>query len=333
MKEFGDDIASVLKDLEDILSPPLEVTMPVDETIVLPEGTVMFSTLFGWAPSFPDFPVSVYNESDTPELDPHWVWPKTSTEEAVWAMQNRMPVRLVGMPGGGKTEFARNVAAITGRAFCRTNFHGEVFLEDVIGKTELIGGETVFVKGNIINYLQRPSVVLLDEVSAAKPSVYMGFLQEFLEKFRIKLQATGEVIHSHEGMWCIGADNALGLGDNRSKFPTRNVQDISTLNRWPVTLHINYMDEGVMASIIKANVPALHSGQAHKLARFASLCQSAFMAGELPLTFSLRQAIPIARMAVSFKDMPRAIQVNFLNAFADTQHKAAIEGFMRSIWF
>jgi len=81
------------------------------------------------------------------------------------------------------------------------------------------------------------------------------------------------------------------------------------------------------------NVPELHTGQATKLARFAGLCQTAFMQGELPLTFSLRQAIPIARMAVGWRDMPRAIQINFINAFADVQHKAAIEGFMRSVWF
>lgn len=331
MKELGDDIASVLKDLEDMFNPSLltEESMP---DIDIPDGTIMFSTLFGWMPSIPDFPVSVFSESDAPELDPFWIWPRAETEVAVWALQTGMPVRAIGMPGGGKTEFARNLAAITGRAYCRINFHGEVFLEDIVGKTDLVGGETRFTYGDFPKYVQRPSIMLLDEVTAAKPGLYMGLLQAFLEKKVTKIQATGEVIPPHPGLWVMGADNALGLGDNRGKFPTRNVQDISTLNRWPVTVHINYMDADAMQGLIHAHVPELHKGQCAKLAKFAALCQNAFMQGEIPLTFSLRQAIPIAKMAVAFRDMNRAIQVNYLNSLSDSQHKAAVEGFVKAIW-
>lgn len=331
MRELGDDIASVLKDLEDMFNPAL-LTEEITVETSAPEGAVMFSELFGWTPSIPDFAVSVYTESDSPELDPHWIWPRDETEVAVWALQNGMPVRAIGMPGGGKTEFARNLAAITGRAYCRINFHGEVFLEDIVGKTDLVGGETKFTYGDFPKYVQRPSIVLLDEVTAAKPGLYMGLLQAFLEKKVTKIQATGEVIPPHPGLWVMGADNALGLGDNRGKFPTRNVQDISTLNRWPVTVHINYMSAEEMEKLIKAHVPELHAGQCSKLARFAVLCQTAFMNGEIPLTFSLRQAIPIAKMAVAFRDMNRAIHVNYLNSFSDAQHKAALEGFMKTLW-
>jgi MoxR-like ATPase len=330
MKEYADDITSVLAELEGIINPALLESE--EASVEIPDGCRMFSDIFGWTPSIPDFPVHVYSEKDAPALDPYWIWPRADTEAAVWAMENRMPVRLVGMPGGGKSEFARNVAAITGRALCRLNFHGEVFVEDILGKTELVNGETKFVPGEVVSYIQRPSVVLCDEVSAAKPSAYMGFLQPFLERFNLKLQATGETIASHPGMWVMGADNALGLGDNRSKFPTRNVQDISTLNRWPVTIHVNYMDEDTLAGLIKSHVPELHTGQCTKLAKLATMCQTAFMQGEIPLTFSLRQAIPIAKMAVAFRDMQRAIQINFLNSLSDSQHKAAIEGFMRAIW-
>lgn len=332
MKELGDDIAGVLKDLEEMFNPALleETVAAADEP--LPEGKRMFSSLFGWAPTIPDFPVSVYTESDAPELDPFWIWPKHETEVAVWALENNMPVRAVGMPGGGKSELARNLAAITGRAFCRINFHGEVFLEDIIGKTDLIAGETRFTYGDVPKYVQRPCLMLLDEVSAAKPGLYMGFLQRFLEAKVTKIQATGEEIPPHAGLWVMGADNALGLGDNRGKFPTRNVQDISTLNRWPVTVHVNYMDTEQMTNLIKWHVPELHIGQCGKLARFGALCQTAFMQGDIPLTFSLRQAIPIAKMAVAFMDMRKAIQVNYLNSFADAAHKAAIEGFVNTLW-
>lgn len=332
MRELGDDIAGVLKDLEDLFNPALleEATDCREDT--LPDGTRMFSDVFGWIPSIPDFPVSIYEEEDAPDLDPHWVWPKPETEVAVWALQCGMPVRAIGMPGGGKTEFARNLAAITGRAFCRINFHGEVFLEDIVGKTDLIGGETRFTYGDFPKYVQRPSIMLLDEVTAAKPGLYMGLLQAFLEKKVTKIQATGETIPPHAGLWVMGADNALGLGDNRGKFPTRNVQDISTLNRWPVTVHINYMDTDTMSNLIKAHVPELHTGQCTKLARFGALCQTAFMQGEIPLTFSLRQAIPIAKMAVAFRNMELAIRVNYLNSFSDTQHTSAIEGFMKTLW-
>lgn len=324
--------ASVTDELEELLFGKDEPTK-APAAVTCGEHQEMFSTLWGWVPAFGDFPVDTWEHmnSDIPEKNEFYVWPQEVTEAAVWAIQQGMIPRLVGLPGTGKTDWVVNFAAMTGRSLCRINFNSNLLLDDLIGKVDLVAGETKFTYGDAPLYAAKASVMLLDEVSRASANLSMAFLQRFLEKKEIKIQMTGEVIKPHAGLAVVVADNTAGVGDNSDMFPTANIQDVSTLNRFPITLKVDYLTKQQTADLIQRMVPELAARQATKLAEFTALCQTAFAAREITLPFSARQYIPIAKMAVAFRDMKRAIQYNFINSL-DEKDASAVTGFVNSVW-
>lgn len=331
-KIMAEASASVTDELEELLFGKDEPAKAPDP-IVCQEGQKMFSDIWGWTPAFGDFPVSVWfhENDDIPELNPFYIWPKDVTEAAVWAIEQGFNPRLVGLPGTGKTDWAVNYAALTGRTLCRINFNSNLLLDDLIGKVDLVKGETKFTYGDAPLYAQRASVMLLDEVSRASANLSMAFLQRFFEKKEIKIQMTGEVIKPHPGLAVVVADNTAGVGDNSDMFPTANIQDVSTLNRFPITLKVDYLAKAQISEHILRMVPQLAARQATKIAEFTALCQTAFAAREISLPFSARQYIPIARMAVAFKDIKKAIQYNFINAL-DEKDASTVTGFVNSVW-
>ena len=331
-KIMAEASASVTDELEELLFGKDEPTK-APAAVTCGEHQEMFSTLWGWVPAFGDFPVDTWEHmnSDIPEKNEFYVWPQEVTEAAVWAIQQGMIPRLVGLPGTGKTDWVVNFAAMTGRSLCRINFNSNLLLDDLIGKVDLVAGETKFTYGDAPLYAAKASVMLLDEVSRASANLSMAFLQRFLEKKEIKIQMTGEVIKPHAGLAVVVADNTAGVGDNSDMFPTANIQDVSTLNRFPITLKVDYLTKQQTADLIQRMVPELAARQATKLAEFTALCQTAFAAREITLPFSARQYIPIAKMAVAFLDMKRAIQYNFINSL-DEKDASAVTGFVNSVW-
>ncbi len=335
---YADEVLATLAELEESFSekimddgsdPKSEVQSKADP---LPPGKDWFSNRFGWTPAFGDFPISVYG--DARPIDPNWSWEglQEVAEDAMVGIENGQNIRFIGWPGTGKTVMAEIVACLTGRGFQRIIFENDLPLEVLVGCPEFREGQTGFKEGIGITALRSPNVICLDEVSAAGPNTYLGFLQPLLEAGRkILVKETGEMVHAHPGVVLWGADNSLGLGDNQDKFPTRNVQDISTLNRWNLTLKVDYMPPEVLAGILKHKYPKLHKNTARKIADFAALAQQGFKDGTIPLTFSPRQAFTLVEHAMRVGSIERAIRACFTNTLEPKDQEIVI-AWMRTVW-
>lgn len=330
MKELGDELNSVIEAIEelycdDLVKPEAAIIEPT------PEGCTLMQDLVGWAAPFGNLPIKVFDDPAAPELDPHWVWQRDQFEEFAVAVKRGENIRLVGPPGTGKTDFAKNFAALTRRKLFVYPINGQLELADLLGAKELRDGETRFEHGGIIDAISGPNVILFDEPSRGSPALYLGLFQNILDKRKIIINETGETFHCHPDCVIIGADNSLGIGDNMEKYPTANVQDTSTINRWQTTLEVGYLPQDQFAGLILSHQPKLAANQAQKLAKFAALCQDAYINGEIPLTFSARQGIPIAHKAIEFNDMRRAIKVTYTNSL-DNESRTAVNAMITSIW-
>ena len=77
------------------------------------------------------------------------------------------PTFITGLSGNGKTFSVEQACAQLGRELIRVNITVETDEDDLIGGFRLVGGETVWHNGPVIEALQRGAVLLLDEIDLA----------------------------------------------------------------------------------------------------------------------------------------------------------------------
>jgi midasin (ATPase involved in ribosome maturation) len=330
---YADTVLDTLAALHESMAEKILEEPSKDPVRVAPENNqVMFSDRFPWEPKFGDFPITIYGPQRP--IDPHFCFDdiREDVEDAMVSIENGHNLRLVGWPGTGKTVLGEIIACLTGRKYKRFVCENDIPLDVLIGTPALKDGQTYFKEGIGIEVLREPTLVCLDEVSALGTNTYMGYLQGLLESGRsVLIKDTGETVIAHPGCVFFGADNSLGLGDHQDKFPTRNIQDISTLNRWNETIRVDYMSEPTMAKMLKNKYPKIHKDTAAKIALFAAKCQDSFKRGDIPLVFSPRQAFSMIEHAMRVGSIERALRVTFMNSL-DEKSQEIVAGFMRSIW-
>ncbi len=334
--ELVSEIVSGIDELEELTMPKKSEAPEIPVVLMkatLPEGCKWFSEVFGWEPK-KDFPVTIFSGYEhVPEFDPLYKFPRQVTEMLVRNMEMGQAGAMTGMPGTGKTKWAENVAALTGRPFLRIHYNMNLEPEHILGKTGLKKGETKFVEGDLPKFIRMPAIILHDEWTRACAGIGLAIFQSHLEDGSVKLEDSdlGEKrVHAHPNLCIFMADNTLGLGDNLDKFASANVQDTSTINRIGVTARFEYLSEADQTDLVQKYAPSMTKAQANKLAKFAILCQSAYEKGDVPLVFSMRNLQVVSKLAEDTGDIKEAIQYNFLNAL-DKTSAATVAGFMKTV--
>ena len=305
----------------------------------------MFSKLLGFKPTLgPDFPVptffhkkSEWWSKDVPELNEFYIWPKTQTEQYLRAIVGGDKAQLVGAPGTGKTDLVRNVAALTGRPFFRFNFNIDTASQDVFGEVRIQVeegvGVTKYKEADIPKVWRGPYLLLLDEWSRMPSGIALIF-QRALESndgcLYLPEKEGDNIIPPHKDLVITSADNAKGLGDMMDKYTSTNVQDISTLDRFEMTIEFDYLPYEQEVELLKKWEPTLPPALASEIIRFAELVRTAFSKGELSLTLSPRGLKPISKYTMTFRNPIPAIRYCFFNKLADEHERAAVSKFCQT---
>ena len=102
------------------------------------------------------------------------------------------PTFITGLSGNGKTLTVEQACSQLGRELIRVNITVETDEDDLIGGFRLVGGETVWHNGPVIEALQRGAVLLLDEIDLASNKILC--LQSILEGKGVFLKKIGKWI-------------------------------------------------------------------------------------------------------------------------------------------
>lgn len=299
---------------------------------LLPKGaptyseTQSFSELFGWVPEDGDFEVPVYSGySNVPEVIPEYIFQHAETEAFVRSIVSGLNTRLVGHAGGGKTSLPEQVAARTGRPCYIQSFNEFLEPPEVVGDVRLIGGETKFLEGPLTQAIKEPCIVVFDEYTRATAAMTMA-LQRFPEKRELFLAGNmgGDVtVKAHPEMALVVADNTRGLGDDIDKYVSANVQDVSTLNRWHVTIEIPYPSRQIERDFILKVQPDFPEKVADTLSKISQEFHKGFITGEFSLPFSMRNLRAVAFLAMQYRSLEKALDLNYLAALEESERGAA----------
>ena len=111
----------------------------------LRDGEVLFSKVF-WKPEhIPDIPVRMYQITDwdeaaqimIPDSNPHWQWPKKTTELFAMAVYFNDTTLLHGLQGTGKSDLCREWCATTVMPMWRMSCHEETRETHFVGSPSL----------------------------------------------------------------------------------------------------------------------------------------------------------------------------------------------------
>jgi cobaltochelatase CobS len=244
--------------------------------------------------------VDIYNDAESPEADDSYIWPVDVLRWALIAQDaanSDVPfiqpnVWFAGDRGTGKTQFAQQFAARTGRGFVRINFDRHLERLDFIGSKGLENGQTVWQDGTFLKAFKRTGcVILLDEFGFANPA-NVANLQALLEP-NAAVTYDGFTHRRAKGVVVFAADNSTGNRDDSGRFKGVQEQNSALLDRFGATVRFSFLPPSVESGLIQRRTgcaPEL----ADSIVRVLSVARAETEKGEIIDAPSLRQAFALA---------------------------------------
>ena len=230
------------------------------------------------------------------------------------------PTFITGLSGNGKTFSVEQACAQLDRELIRVNITVETDEDDLIGGFRLVGGNTVWHNGPVIEALRRGAILLLDEIDLASNKILC--LQSILEGKGIFLKKTGEYITPTEGFNVFATANTKGKGSEDGRFIGTNVLNEAFLERFPVTFEQEYpvaaTEQKILGKICK------DVEFCKRLSDWADIIRKTFYDGGIEEIISTRRLVHIVKAYSIFGDKAKAIQV-CVNRFDDETKQAFLE--------
>lgn len=275
-----------------------------------------------------------FTEKDgVPSLDPHYVFQPDPTRDFLLGITAGARIYLVGPTGSGKTTLPEQVAARTGRPFTRIQFHADMERMELTGTWAMVGGEMRFLYSALVLALQKPSMIVFDEFDSGNPGV-TAIANAVLEgKPLVIPEKGGERIWPHENCIIVGTGNTKGMGDDTGLYQSTSNQSYATMNRFGMTIPIDYMPSDHEVSLLKRlysqGPQAMPDTEIVNMVKVAGLIRDAFEGGKIEVVISTRQVIAWGKWASMTASPGRAFKLAFLNATKATDAAVCASLFQR----
>jgi len=260
---------------------------------------------------------------ETPQIDPHYVFPDEDTKMILLGLELRDRILLTGMTGTGKTSILEQIAARLNYNVIKINFDGAITRQDLIGEwvvkpgTQGSGSIMEFQYGILPHAFQMPgTIIILDEwdtISGECSFVLQRPLQKDDGKLLI-LENGGELIPLHPQNTIIATANTCGMGDDTGLHTQgTKVQNYAQLNRFSMTVKMQYLKAEDEVKMIQKRFPDLKSMECEVFVKAINLIREAYVSGQISAPLSSRDLINWVEKFVLLGDPMRAATYCFLN--------------------
>jgi cobaltochelatase CobS len=255
---------------------------------------------------------------DTPKVNDRYLWPHPQTETALSQLARGRNVMLYGPAGTGKTEWAQQLAARTGRPFALISCDTGTDASTLVGMTvpDASGGVT-WQDGQLTRAIQTPGcVVCLDEPSVARPGA-LFVMQNVLANRMLFIAETGRRVCVAPGVLFLTTDNTNGTGGGARKgYTDTNRLNAAFLDRFGVRVRVDYLPADREADVICAYTgctPEL----ANLLVSAATVTRAAADNQQLSHGIGLRRLLAWSELLQDGIDAEYAFQSAVLNCAAE----------------
>jgi cobaltochelatase CobS len=304
----------------------------------LPDRTVSVREVFGIDSEMQVPAFSAPNEH-VPELDPVYLFDRTTTLAILAGFAFNRRVMITGYHGTGKSTHVEQIAARLNWPCVRVNLDSHVSRIDLVGKDAIVLREgkqvTEFRDGILPWALQNNVALCFDEYDAGRPDV-MFVIQRVLEvSGRLTLLDQNRVIKPHPAFRLFATANTIGLGDTSGLYHGTQQINQGQMDRWSIVATLNYLPHDKEVDIVVAKVKSFQKSKdgidtIGKMVRVADLTRNAFMGGDLSTVMSPRTVITWAENAEIFGDIGFAFRLTFLNKCDELERPLVAEFYQRS---
>jgi cobaltochelatase CobS len=159
-----------------------------------------------------------------------------------------------GPAGTGKTEFAQQLAAKTGRPFALISCDNGTDAATLVGMTVPdVGGGVTWQDGQLTRAIKTAGcVVCIDEPSLARPGA-LFVMQNVLANRMLFIAETGARVCVAPGVVFIATDNTNGTGGgSRRGYTDTNRLNAAFLDRFGVIVKFDYLDPKKEAALVSS---------------------------------------------------------------------------------
>lgn len=237
-------------------------------------------------------------------------------------------VILTGGTGVGKTTHVTQLAARVKQPLLRINFNGETRMSDLVGKIQVIDGETRWVDGVLPMAMRKGYWLLLDELDFADPSV-LSLLHPVLEEdpMLVLKENSGEIIKPHENFRLFATANSIGaMQDRASAYAGTTQMNEAFLDRWQVLL-VDNLPAAEEIKVLRAQVPGLKNAWAKQIVDFANRARRKENTGGYEFTgdnFSTRKTLAWARKTALHRSPLAGAKLSWVDKLAESEQEAVM---------
>ena len=237
-------------------------------------------------------------------------WGHCATIKKVIQSKMFYPVFITGLSGNGKTLMVEELHSQLKKELIRVNITIETDEDDLLGGFRLIGGETKFVPGPVIQAMERGCTLLLDECDLGSNKLLA--LQPVLEGKGVFLKKINKWITPKAGFNVIATANTKGKGSDDGRFVGTNVLNEAFLERFAITIEQPYPSSVVEKKIILGSMTKYNKVDekfADNLTIWAEVIRKTFYDGGVDEIISTRRLDHIVKAYSIFNDKMKSIEL------------------------
>lgn len=229
------------------------------------------------------------------------------------------------------TSLVEQIAARLNYGVIKISFDGAVSRHDLIGEWVIKGKEMQFQYGVIpLGFRMPGTIILLDEWDAQNEETAF-VLQRPLQKEdrKIFVVETNKLIPMHPENIIIATANTNGQGDDTGLYSQgTRVQSYAQLNRFQVTVRLDYLEAKHEKEMLGARYPTLDNEEIDSLVTAVNKVRDGFSNGMVSVPLSTRDLINWSDKYLKFGDAMKAARYCFLNRMSLEDSKV-VEGIIQ----